>query len=131
MAFWDFLGTTKVADAAADTIKTGTSMLDNAFFTDQERAVAAQKFTETWLSIQDKIVSENSLSSITRRVLAYMVMGTFLGLIIFACMIWKWDPEWSAYVLHVLRETEIGVLAVAVGTTYFVYYGYQQIKRGK
>jgi len=130
MAWWSFLGTTKVADAAADTIKTGASMLDNAFFTDQERAAAFQKFTETWLSIHEKIASENSLSSITRRILAYMIMGTFLGQVIFACLIWKWDPAWSAYVLHVLKETEIGVLAVAVGTTYFVYYGYKQVKAG-
>jgi len=130
MAWWDIFGTTKMVDAAADTIKTGTNMLDNAFFTEQERAAMAQKFTETWLSIQDKIASENSLSSITRRILAYMIMGTFLGLVVFSCLIWKWDPAWSAYVLKVLAETQIGVLAVAVGTTYFVYYGYQKIKQG-
>jgi len=130
MAWWSFLGTTKVADAAADTIKTGASMLDNAFFTDQERAAAMQKFTETWLSIQDKIASENSLSSITRRILAYMIMGTFLALVVFACLIWRLDQAWSAYVLKVLAETQIGVLAVAVGTTYFVFYEYRKTKNG-
>ena len=129
MAWWSVFGTTKMVDAAADTIKTGTSMLDNAFFTEQERSAAMQKFTETWLSIQDKIASENSLSSITRRILAYMIMSTFLGLVVFACMIWKYDSAWSAYVLKVLAETQIGVLAVAVGATYFIYYGYKQARK--
>jgi len=128
MAWWSVFGSTKVVDAAADTIKTGTSMLDNAFFTEQERSAAAQKFTETWLSIQDKIAGENSLSSITRRILAYMIMGTFLALVVFACLIWKYDTAWSAYVLKVLAETQIGVLAVAVGTTYFVFYEYRKTK---
>ena len=130
MAWWNIFGTMKMVDAAADTIKTGTSMLDNAFFTEQERAAAMQKFTDTWLGIQDKIASENSLSSITRRILAYMIMGTFLALVVFACLIWKLDPAWSAYVLKVLAETQIGVLAVAVGTTYFVFYEYKKIKNG-
>jgi len=106
-------------------------MLDNAFFTDQERSAAMQKFTETWLSIQDKIAAENSLSSITRRILAYMIMSTFLGLVVFACFVWKWDPAWSAYILQVLEKTQLGTLAVAVGATYFIYYGYQQAKGGK
>lgn len=129
MGFLDIFGTTKAVETVADTVKSGVGMLDNAFFTDQERAVAAQKFTETWLSIQDKIASENSLSSITRRILAYMIMSTFLGLVVFACMIWKYDSAWSAYVLKVLAETQIGVLAVAVGATYFIYYGYKQARK--
>lgn len=128
MGFWNIFGTSRVVDTVADTVKSGVGMLDNAFFTDQEKAAMAQKFTETWLEIQKALASENSVSSITRRILSYLIMGTFLGLVVFACLIWRVDPDWSRYVLQVLKETELGILALAVGTTYFVYYGVKQIK---
>lgn len=122
MGFWDFFGTTKVIDTVADTVKSGVGMIDNAFFTDQEKAKAGLDYANAWLQIQLALAQENSLSSITRRMLAWTIMGVFLFLVLFACIVWKYDPEWSKYILQVLENTTIGWLVVAVGATYFVGY---------
>jgi hypothetical protein len=125
-----FKGSATAVDTASEVIKKTTdgiiNGLDDAKFTDQERAVMQKQIVEAflpmWVDLQKILATEGTASSLARRVLAFMIMGTFLGLIVFAVIIWHHDPKWAEFV------TTEGVgrlefLAGGVGLTYFVYYG--------
>lgn len=132
MGFWSgvlsmFSGTNSVA---GDVIKKTTDGiidgLDDAKFTEQEKAEFAKdvykSFMPMWMELQKTLATEGTPSSLARRVLAFMIMGVFLGLIVLACAVWKVDSKWAEFI------TSEGVgrlefLAGGVGLTYFVYYG--------
>ena len=123
MGWWSVLfGTPKVVDTIADTVKSGVGMLDNAFYTDQEKASNALKFSDAWLNIQIATANENSIRSISRRLLAWAIMFVFLLLIISAGAIWKIDPEYSNFILKLISDTELGWLTIGVGAFYFGGY---------
>ncbi|MDO9464685.1 MAG: hypothetical protein Q7J67_05250, partial [bacterium] len=104
----------------------GVSMLDNAFYTDQEKAADAGKIMDTWLKIQETTASENSIRSITRRILAWLVMGSFIFMTLSACVIWKFSSEWAGYVKTMLIDSQLGYLAMIVG---FFYFGAYEVGR--
>lgn len=124
-----FLGAPKVVDTVADTVKGGMGMLEKAFYTEQEKAENAGKVMNTWLEIQKATAQENSIRSITRRILAWLVMGLFLFLVLTACVIWKFDAGWSDYILSVISETKLSYLAMIVGFFYFGSYGIGSLLR--
>ena len=124
--FSAILGTPKIVSTVAETVKSGVGMLDNAFYTDQEKAADAGKVMDTWLKIQNAIASENSIRSITRRILAWAIMGTFLFLVISACVIYPFDSTWALYIKNTIQETQLCWLTVAVGVFYFGTYGIGQ-----
>ena len=113
------LGNSKAVSMVSDTVKSGMSMLDNAFYTKQEQAADAGKIMSTGLAIQTAIAQENSIRSITRRLLAWSVMGLFLLLILMACIVWKFDPAWATYIKDIIVETRLMYLAMIVGFFYF------------
>lgn len=118
-----FLGAPKVVSLVADTVKSGMGMIDNAFYTKQEKAADASKVMTTWLAIQTAIAQENSVRSITRRLLAWSVMGLFLFLILIAAVVWKLDAAWSVHIKELIVETRLMYLAMIVGFFYFGSYG--------
>lgn len=122
-------GTPKVVDTVADTVKSGVGMLDNAFYTDQEKAADAVKLMDVWIEIQKTTASENSIRSITRRLLAWTIMGVYVLIVMAACIVWKIDPEWAKYILSLLTETNLSYLALIVGFFYFGSYAIGQYMR--
>jgi len=121
--FATILGTPKAVEVVADTVKSGMGMLDNAFYTDQEKAVEAGKVMQTWLAIQKATAGENSVRSITRRILAWLVTGTFLFLVLFACLAYKFDSSWATFILATITKSQLMYLAMIVGFFYFGSYG--------
>ncbi|MFA5458049.1 MAG: hypothetical protein WC261_10505 [Synergistaceae bacterium] len=122
-------GTPKIVDTVADTVKSGVGMLDNAFYTDQEKAADAGKMMDLWLEIQKTTASENSIRSITRRVLAWIIMGAYVLIVLAACALWKLDAAWAQYILNLLTETNLSYLALIVGFFYFGSYAIGQYMR--
>jgi len=124
-------GTPKVIDTVAETVKSGVGMLDNAFYTEQEKAANNAKMMDLWLEIQKTTASENSIRSITRRYLAWVVMGTYVLIVLMACIVWKLDPAWAEYILSLLTKTNLSYLALIVGFFYFGSYAIGQYIGGK
>jgi hypothetical protein len=122
-------GTPKIVDTVADTVKSGVGMLDNAFYTDQEKAADAGKMMDLWLEIQKTTASEYSIRSITRRVLAWIIMGAYVLIVLAACALWKLDAAWAQYILNLLTETNLSYLALIVGFFYFGSYAIGQYMR--
>lgn len=115
----------KVIGTGLDIIEKGAEGIGKLVFTDQEKAELSQKTYETWLEVQKITGSENSIRSITRRILAVLIMGTFLLFLIGAGSLYPFVPAWSAFLLSLAKELSNLVLAVAV--FYFGYFGIQQI----
>ena len=125
------LGAPKIVTTVADTVKSGVGMLDNAFYTKQEKAENAVKMQDVWLKIQQVIVAENSIRSVTRRILSWGIICLFLFLILAACAIWKFDPKWAEYIKDTIIETKLTYLAMIVGFFYFGYWGVSNIIKAK
>lgn len=126
------IGTPKVVSTVADTVKSGVSMLDNAFYTKQEKATNALKMTDMWLKIQKIIADENSIRSITRRILAWGILVNFLIIIdIGVYLIIMGNTEKVTALKEFIIDTKMGWMALSVVIFYFGYYGVQAIRGAK
>lgn len=105
-------------DAAEKVLDAGIRGLDALVFTDEEKNVAKQKLSETWLETQKVLQAETSIRSVTRRIIAFVIIFTFTGLILAGAIFFKFDKEYSAFLLS-LAEGQFGWLVVTVATFYF------------
>ena len=132
MGIWAWITGAQQVDKVMDIAKEGATNLfagiDMAWFTPEEKSIAALKVTESVIRMVEATKGETTVRSITRRVLAWMIMTTFLFLLLFGTLIYKLDPEWSAYCLNSAKA--LTFLATPVGIFYFGYYGVSQL-RGK
>lgn len=126
MGFLSFL---KSSEKALDIVDKGTNGviagMDKLFFTNEEKSEASLKVTEAHLKLVEATAGENSKRSITRRILAVMIMGSFLALLLFGAVIHRWDPEWSKHVL--VCASALSTLSLTIGIFYFGTYGIKSI----
>lgn len=123
------LGTPKIVNTVADTVKSGVNMFDKAFYTKEEKAENALKLTDTWLKIQKAIADENGIRSITRRILAWGIVVNFLLIIdvgVYLIVAGKLDRVESLKTF--IMDTKMGWAALSVVIFYFGYYSIQAIK---
>ena len=126
MAWYSFLTTTpKVADAAIDTLKDIRSGIDKVFFTQEEKADAMKIAFDQYLELMKTTNQENSAKSITRRILAILIMGSYLLQAFMAIGLYKIDIEWCMFILKVMKAEATMVTSVTI--FYFGYYGIKQI----
>jgi hypothetical protein len=100
-------------------IEKGAELVDDAFHTEEEKTAARQKWFDSFLGLQTIIANESTPTAISRRILAFMIMGAFLLLIFMGVVVWKFDAAWA----KVIFEDGVGrleFLAGAVGATYFI-----------
>jgi len=76
MGWWGtLLGTEKAIERVGDVADSGMELLDNAFYTDQERAVHAAKLFSGWLRMQEVVATQSSPTALSRRYIAWSVVG--------------------------------------------------------
>jgi len=102
------------------------SGLDKLHFSDQEKSAASLAFIKLQMDFVKSQQSENSIRSVTRRVLAIMLFVVYLGLVLFIVGIYKHDPKWAEHTYTVTKEL-LSVMALAVVTFYFGYYAIASI----
>lgn len=133
MGIWAWITGAQQVDKAMDIAKDATSGIiagiDAAWFTPEEKSRAAFQITESAIRMVEITQGESTTRSITRRVLAWAIMGTFLFLLLFGTMVYKFDPTWSAYCLNSAKA--LTFLATPVGIFYFGYFGVQQLRSKK
>ena len=126
MSFLSFLKTSdKALDTAANVVNGAVSGIDALFFTEEEKSKASLEVVELWLKMQDVTANENSARSITRRYLAFGFLSLFILLILFGTGIWKWYPEWAAFVFSVVKSISNIILAIVI--FYFGYFGIKEV----
>jgi hypothetical protein len=101
--------------------------VDALFFTDEEKSRASLEITMAAIEMVKVTQGETNVRSVTRRVLAWLIMGSFLFLLLFGAMIYKVDPAWSAYCLESAKA--LIFLATPVGIFYFGYYGVKAARK--
>lgn len=105
-------------EAAGKVLETGMKGIDMIFYTKEEKAIAQQKLADTWLALQDKLGQETTVRSVTRRVMAILVMAPYVGLILGAAAAYPFHVEYAGFLLD-LADGKFGWLVVAVGGFYF------------
>ena len=121
MAWYNFFTSNdKVVDMAGKTVDGVIAGVDKLFFTDEEKSEASQKTIDTYLEFMKLATDENSVRSMTRRVLAVMILGSFLVMLVAAAIMWRFDPQWAGFVLGCAKS--IDNLVLAIGIFYFGPY---------
>ena len=124
--FTTLFSTQKVIDAIPETagkvVDGVISGVDKLFFTDEEKTEASQKAMDSIYSFIKTTMDESSIRSITRRVLAVMIVAAFLFLLIFGALVYFFDSAWAAHALSCASALSNLVLAVSV-----FYFGPYQV----
>lgn len=118
-ATW-FKTSEKAVNMADKVVDGAIAGIDKLFFTEEERAEFSKAAGGQFLKFQEIIFKENTTRSITRRILAVMVMGVFLSFLVFAVAIWGINPEWAKFTLEVSSNLSTGFTAIII--CYFGYY---------
>lgn len=105
-------------EAATTALKAGIAGIDMLVLTDEERVKYQKDLADTWNQTQKAIQEETSIRSVTRRILAFMVMGAFVALVLGAALSYKFDEKYAAFLLS-LAEGQFGWLVMGVATFYF------------
>jgi hypothetical protein len=125
--FWDiFKSSSKAIDTTANLLEKGAAGIDKLFFTEEEKSDAKKAWFGSWIDLQKILSTEGLPTAISRRILAWMITGTFLLLIVFACVVWKLDKEWAQFIFE-KGVSNLSFSAGAVVTTYFAYYGINKV----
>jgi len=98
------------------------SGIDKLFYTNEEKADSRKEVAKMYMAHQTLILGENTARSITRRILAIMIIGAFLSGLIFSVGIWKYSPGWAKFTLGVT-----GHLSTGFGGIIVFYYGYYAV----
>ena len=129
MGFWSwFTSSAKTAENVSEMGKTLTEGvvhgIDAVFYTDEEKARARQKGWDTLLQFWNVMSKENTEQSKARRDIAKMVMQSYFALIFIGIMVFRFDPNFAAFIFSVIKEIFWLVTMVAG-----IYFGPQQIAK--
>lgn len=91
--------------------------IDKVWFTEEEKSDAQQKASETLLKYWETIATENTEQSKARRELAKMTFKVYFSLLLMAVGVYKFDPEYSAFIFTVAGT--LTILVTGIGTIYF------------
>ncbi len=98
--------------------------IDKLWHTEEEKADAQQKGTETLLKFWEVIANENTEQSKARRVLAQMTFKVYFFLLLAGVAVYKFDAEYSRFIFEVAGTLTALVMGVAA-----IYFGPQQISK--
>ncbi len=115
-----FKSATTISSIAEKTTDGIISSLDKLVFTDEEKSDVSMQTVKLYLKFNELTANENTVRSITRRILAVSIMGAYLFLIILSGIIFKIDPDWSTRLFGCAKE--LSSLTIAIGILYFGPY---------
>lgn len=94
--------------------------IDNAKYTDQEKATDTLKLLTHFDKFMENTVNENAEKSKTRRDVAILVIRAELGFLVAAALSWPISEEYAKFLLEIASETSPwGLLTLGVGTFFF------------
>lgn len=115
--------TGEILNKAADGIYNG---LDKLIYTDEEKAEALAQGRELFLKFAEKAYDQNSIRSITRRWLAFLIVGPCIGFYISSAIVYFFDINAANH----LMQMATGLTPWAGGVLVF-YFGPHLIRAGK
>jgi hypothetical protein len=131
MGWWSALfSAPKIVETGCEVVKSGMGMLDNAFYTAQEKTADMIEASKIALERVKLALSESSVRSITRRFLSFAIIGQCMFLTNVAAVLYlakKVDD--AGFILELLKFWSVPLASVVI--FYFGYYGVQQIFKSK
>ena len=116
MGMFDWFSSgSKNADKLVDGAING---LDKMFYTDEEKADARAKMGDWYIKLQETLRDESSIRSVTRRVIAFLILGPYVLLVVGGAAAYPFNTEYAKFLLSVANG-QFGMLAIAVGGFYF------------
>lgn len=118
----------KSVDLISSSVKGIGNFIDEQDFTEEEKTKANLELNRLNQDLVKSTMHENSVRSVTRRLLAWSIMGSFLFLVIFSALIYgvpfpsdvegiSFGAQWANHVMEVLSE--LSNMALAVSVFYF------------
>jgi len=105
--------------AAEKVLDASIKGLDALVFTQEERAELNKKLGENWLELQKVLGNENTVRSVTRRIIAFAALGSYIVLVTAAAVAYGLgNVEYAAFLIA-LAEGKFGWLVLAIGGFYF------------
>lgn len=125
MKFWDWL---TAGPKAAEKVLDGTiAGIDKLVLTEEERLDARKSFIDSWLKLQAILGEETTVRGVTRRLLALLVVGTYVLLSIGAVAVWKFDKAFADFIWEVANAGQYGYMTLAVVVFYFGPYVFERL----
>lgn len=110
---------TSGSKAAEKTLDASIRGLDALVFTKEERAELNKKLGDNWLELQKVLANENTVRSITRRVLAFGVFGTEISFVLGSAITYGvGNMDYAKFLLDLANGT-FGTLTLVVAGFYF------------
>ena len=106
-------------------IEKGVEFIDNAFYTDEEKARNKTKFIDFYIEYQKTTSGQN----LARRILSITVVSSYLFFALFGIVVYKFDVSWSSIIFDFVKE-----LSMVVGIIIAFYFGHgilRTYKNGK
>jgi len=120
----------KAVNLVDDSVRGVGNWIDELSFTEQEKAQANQKLLDFRLKVLDKTADESSVRSISRRILAWAIVGVFLTLIMLSAIGTILGLSWAKGVFMIAKSIYEAFLAVI--SFYFVsHIGNSWIEKSK
>ena len=105
-------------EAAKTVLDAGIRGLDALVFTEEERAELNKRLGDQWLELQKLLGQETTTQSVTRRVLAMLVVVPFVILVLSAAVVYPFNQEYAKFLLD-LAQSQFGWLTMGVAAFYF------------
>ena len=84
--FGKMLGTDKAMDTVKESAKSTFSIIDEAFYTDQEKADNKAKAANMWLQVQKVVATQSAPTAISRRIIAWSIIGIVTFMVLQGCL---------------------------------------------
>ena len=94
--------------------------VDKLFFTNEEKAEFNKSMADAVVEYAQSTMGENTIRSITRRFVAFAIMGTYLLLILSAGAVYLVDENYSTFLFDLAKSQDS--LAIMVAVFYFGGY---------
>ena len=91
----------KIAEKAADGLYNG---VDKLFYTEEEKADARQKAGELYMDFIKVAYDQNTTRSVTRRWMAFLVVGPMMLCFISGCIAFFFSPDAAKFLLKMFGE---------------------------
>ena len=117
------ISNTKTQDNVMEVARGVGGWIDGLNYTDQEKAEAQAKVSESLIEFLKSTVGENTERSVTRRIIAMWIIRCEMTLIMGGAVTWLFDKDWSIFLFKVASfDTPMGWAFMTVLIFFFGNY---------
>lgn len=115
-------------EAATKVLDAGIKGLDALVFTEEEKSELSKKLGDQWIELQKVLGEETTVRSVTRRMIALLVVAPFVLLVLGAAAAYPFHREYAGFLLE-LAQSQFGWLTMGVAAFYFGPFMLQRMSK--